>query len=47
MRTTQLGRQAEPASVTAGQVMRAIVQDQYGSAPEDARLLDQGHASPP
>jgi NADPH:quinone reductase-like Zn-dependent oxidoreductase len=43
MRTTQLGRQADPAAATpCGQgMMRAIVQDQYGTAPEGVLRLAQ------
>jgi len=42
MRTTQPGRPAEPAPPAAGQAaMRAIVQDRYGTAPEDVLRLEQ------
>src|SRR6266700_755770 len=42
MRTTKLSRPAEPAAVTPGQVtMQAIVQNRYGTAPEDVLRLAQ------
>src|SRR5262245_36150311 len=42
MSTSRLGRPAEPAPAAADQVaMRAIVQDRYGTAPEDVLRLEQ------
>src|SRR5499427_8683067 len=42
MRAAQPGRPAEPAPATGGQAtMRAIVQDRYGTAPEDVLRLEQ------
>ena len=42
MRTTQLSRQAVPPAKASQQVtMRAIVQDRYGTAPEDVLRLEQ------
>jgi NADPH:quinone reductase-like Zn-dependent oxidoreductase len=42
MRTTKLSRPAKPAAVTPGQVtMQAIVQNRYGTAPEDVLRLAQ------
>src|SRR6266496_5476328 len=42
MRTTKLSRPAERAAVTPGQVtMQAIVQDRYGTGPEDVLRLAQ------
>jgi 2-desacetyl-2-hydroxyethyl bacteriochlorophyllide A dehydrogenase len=42
MRTTQLSRQAEPAAAAPGRVtMPAIVQDRYGTAPQDVLRLEQ------
>src|SRR5215471_8936741 len=42
MRAAQPGRPAEPAPATGGQAtMQAIVQDRYGTAPEDVLRLEQ------
>src|SRR5262252_2629252 len=42
MRAAQPGRPAEPAPATGGQAtMRAIVQDRYGTAPEEVLRLEQ------
>ena len=42
MRAAQPGRPAEPAPATGGQAtMRAIVQDRYGTAPEDVLRLER------